>query len=344
MSQQTDAWEQGDLLFGRMWEDPRAELRLLQELPRGAQVMCVASAGDMALRLAAEPVEVDAVDLNPAQIHLCLLKQAMLLGLSRQEFAESLGLDAQAGAARILSGLPLATQDYWQKHRSKLKRGLHLCGRVDRMMETFRRLFRQFIVSSTHVDELLSEVSLKRQSEIFEAHWQSWRWDFGLRISLNRILLTLIYGRNMVERLPADYRQQMVARMQHFLTASPASQNPFLWQTFGSTKPRTPLPYMAKHGVVNFVCSDMTKFLVARPQRYDLLVFSNILEVSSDEERRALMDSITHSAKPGAILCFRFMMDRPPITRRFHLDWKLTGECRSLDRAFFCNQFQIYRV
>ena len=345
MTPQTDAWDEGKLLFGRMWEDPSAELRLLEELGGQARVMCVASAGDVAFRLAAEVAEeVDAVDLNPAQIHLCRLKQAMLEGLSYSEFADALGTDASLAADRVLPEVPNGTQAYWRRHRSKLGSGLHSSGRVDRMMNGFRRFFRLLVVPARRVDALLSEMSPVKQSEIFHSSWRSWLWDLGLRIGLSRSLLTLVYGRDMVSRLPEDYQQQMAARMEHFLTGSPAAINPFLRQTFGSAFPSVALPYMKRHGTVNFVCQDMTQFLAERPDRYDLLAFSNILEVSTSDEREQLFDSINRAAKPGAILCFRFMMGRPPITQRFQFDPELTVKCRDLDRAFFCNQFQIYRV
>ncbi len=54
------------LLFGRMYEDPRIELRAFPAAP--ARVLCIASAGDMAAALAHAGHEVTAVDVNPRQL------------------------------------------------------------------------------------------------------------------------------------------------------------------------------------------------------------------------------------------------------------------------------------
>ncbi|WP_269855434.1 DUF3419 family protein [Streptomyces sp. RPT161] len=53
------------LLFGRMYEDPRIELRAF---PAAARVLCIASAGDMAAALAHAGHDVTAVDINPRQL------------------------------------------------------------------------------------------------------------------------------------------------------------------------------------------------------------------------------------------------------------------------------------
>lgn len=56
--------ERGRLVFGRMYEDADLDAALL---PPG-RVLCIASAGDTALRLAADGHEVVAVDADPAQV------------------------------------------------------------------------------------------------------------------------------------------------------------------------------------------------------------------------------------------------------------------------------------
>jgi Protein of unknown function (DUF3419) len=58
-------WARPRLLFGRMYEDPAIELAAL---PAGGRILCVASAGDVAMALARAGREVTAIDVNPAQI------------------------------------------------------------------------------------------------------------------------------------------------------------------------------------------------------------------------------------------------------------------------------------
>ncbi|CAL9450345.1 hypothetical protein SUDANB121_02443 [Nocardiopsis dassonvillei] len=54
------------LLFGRMYEDPRVELRAFPPAP--ARVLCIASAGDTAAALSRAGYDVTAIDVNPVQL------------------------------------------------------------------------------------------------------------------------------------------------------------------------------------------------------------------------------------------------------------------------------------
>ncbi|WP_306368268.1 DUF3419 family protein [Nocardiopsis sp. CC223A] len=54
------------LLFGRMYEDPRVEVRAFPAAP--ARVLCIASAGDTAAALSRAGYDVTAIDVNPVQL------------------------------------------------------------------------------------------------------------------------------------------------------------------------------------------------------------------------------------------------------------------------------------
>lgn len=107
----TTPWERGrmdgregppQLLFGRMNEDSRVEAAVF---PPGGRIFCIASAGCMALALAARGFRVTAVDVNPAQIEYARARAA--------------GAPARAGlidrrlsnAHRILPWLGLSTRE-----------------------------------------------------------------------------------------------------------------------------------------------------------------------------------------------------------------------------------------
>jgi S-adenosylmethionine:diacylglycerol 3-amino-3-carboxypropyl transferase len=75
-------WERGridgrdgppQLLFGRMNEDWRVEAAIF---PPGGRIFCIASAGCMALALAARGFRVTAVDINPAQVEYARARAA----------------------------------------------------------------------------------------------------------------------------------------------------------------------------------------------------------------------------------------------------------------------------
>ena len=79
-----------EIAFSQVREDPRIELRVIQELAKRQQplrVLLVASGGCTALSLLSHPAisKIEAVDLNPAQLHLIELRRQALLHLSSDD-------------------------------------------------------------------------------------------------------------------------------------------------------------------------------------------------------------------------------------------------------------------
>lgn len=107
-------WERGridgregppQLLFGRMNEDWRIEEAVF---PQGGRIFCIASAGCMALALAARGFRVTAVDINPAQIEYGQARAAG--GPARQGV-----IDQRLARARgVLPWLGLSTRELRQ--------------------------------------------------------------------------------------------------------------------------------------------------------------------------------------------------------------------------------------
>ena len=349
-----EAWREGRLLFGKMWEDPASEIALLRlqekrhratKSRRPLRVLSVASSGDTAFSLAAHTSEpVTAVDLNPAQIHFCRLKQALLEHLNTEEICEILYGDATVGMNRVLPFLPETSQKYWLGHSKTLRRGLHLAGRVDRSMDFLRRLFQTMVTPPARLFELLEQSDLESQRTTYQRHWNSWKWRLGLKVALHPWVLSLIYGREMVAALPSNAQKAMADRMERFVCDSPARHNPYLWQTFaGRYRSLQDVPaYLENFGEVNFFCADITERLEAEPDCYDLFTFSNILEVSDSGAALRLMRAAQARANPGALFCFRFMLERPTLFPEQAYRKDLSRMCHQKDRAFFCNHFQVY--
>jgi S-adenosylmethionine:diacylglycerol 3-amino-3-carboxypropyl transferase len=128
-------------------EDYRTELAVLQRLSHAPpyRVLLVASSGENALSLLVNETvaSVDAIDLNPAQLHLCELRRTALEHLTRDEQLRLLGADPAAvgstGAserlalyAAIRTALPDAAQAFWDTRRDlDLAFGVQHVGRND---------------------------------------------------------------------------------------------------------------------------------------------------------------------------------------------------------------------
>jgi S-adenosylmethionine:diacylglycerol 3-amino-3-carboxypropyl transferase len=142
-----------DLFYSVQNEDYRTELAVLQRIDAAElRVLCVASSGENALSLLTNDrvASVDAVDINPAQLHLCELRRAATGNLTRDEQLALLGADpsaaGQAGAQerlalydRLRERLPDAARAFWDQRREyEIAFGVQHVGRNDIAMADLR--------------------------------------------------------------------------------------------------------------------------------------------------------------------------------------------------------------
>ena len=340
-------WNRSGLLFGKMWEDPELEAELLAEqIERKGSVeaLCVASAGDTAFFLASQrEAKVTAIDINPAQIHLCHLKQAILSREGGLGLKERLYRDASV-PKEIEGSLPEETRDFWRTHSTILSRGLNRAGRVDRMMSFWVKLFSYFVVSRQKIGALLSSSSPLEQRELFEESWKNWKWDLGFRLAFQKWILRWVYGSELIEKLPPDFQEKMKVRVEHFLTTFPASDNPFLWQTFSEGElESSPTPYLERFGPVEFRVGTLKEQALSSKKRFDFIALSNILEVAGATQCQETLMWLRRLAQPGALLCLRFMAPRPPVFSELEFLAEESERLAKADRACFCNLIQVYR-
>lgn len=336
-------WTAGGLMFGKMWEDPRVERSLLPHRRGPTGVFCVASAGDTAFALAADPrLKVEACDLNAAQIHLCLLKQELLRA---HRLIPALRGDAREAFDEVASRLPPSTRAYWESHRPGLRQGVQRAGRVDRVMAAAAYLLRTFWARPGAVERLLSCADPQRQAELVRHDWSGPRWTWAFRLTLHPLLLRAIYGSRLTAELPPDFPALMQRRMEHFLSGFSARENPYLWQSLvGHDGPTLGAPYLREWGEVSFHHASVVDYLRERPSAYDFFTLSNILEVAAPAEVTAVGQAVLHAARPGALICLRFIVPRPPVFGHLEFLEEESRRCGQLDRASFCNHIQLYRV
>jgi S-adenosylmethionine:diacylglycerol 3-amino-3-carboxypropyl transferase len=136
-----------DLFYSVQNEDYQTELAVLSRIDRQAslRVLLVASSGENALSLLTQGTvaRVDAVDINPAQLHLCELRRTALEHLTRDEQLHLLGGDASSpGPAgepgrlalfdRMTAHLPEPARAFWEIRREQeVAFGIQHVGRND---------------------------------------------------------------------------------------------------------------------------------------------------------------------------------------------------------------------
>ncbi len=136
-----------DIYYSVQNEDYQTELAVLHRLDQGTawRVLMLASSGENVLSLLSQDsvASVDAMDLNPAQLHLCELRRTALEHLTRDEQLQLLGADASSpgpiGASErlalyehIRAHLPESARVFWEARRDReLAFGVHHVGRND---------------------------------------------------------------------------------------------------------------------------------------------------------------------------------------------------------------------
>lgn len=136
-----------DLFYSVQNEDYRTELAVLDQIYRDAplRVLMAASSGENALSLLTQATVADvvAVDINPAQLHLCELRRTASEFLTRDEQLRLLGADpaiapGEGQAERldlydqVRPHLPEPARSFWNERREReIAFGLQHVGRND---------------------------------------------------------------------------------------------------------------------------------------------------------------------------------------------------------------------
>ncbi|MBW4511703.1 MAG: BtaA family protein [Scytonematopsis contorta HA4267-MV1] len=168
-----------ELAFSQVREDPLIELTVVKQLlfsrnqtnEETLKTLIIASGGCTALSLLTIPqLEIEAVDLNPAQLHLVELRRQALLHLCLDEQLQLIGADvATPETERLLlytklrSHLPELTKAFWDKRQEEIAFGVNRVGK-------FEQLFRE--LAAKIADLGLNPLESPKDSS-GHAEWQS---------------------------------------------------------------------------------------------------------------------------------------------------------------------------
>lgn len=337
--------------FGQMREDPGAELEVLRQVASPRRILAVASAGCTAFTLAAHTkATLHAVDVSPAQIHLCHLKQTVLTRFERDEVLHALDEDARPAFLQIRDSMEPESEMYWADRQHRLARGLNRVGRVDRWMGLGLRLFHLLVKSRSRCRDFLSLDDPREQGQRFREGWDGLLWRSAFRAGLSRPVMMALYG-SLARGLPVDCARVMRQRMERFLTAFPAARNPWLWQTFLERYPPGLGPsYLEppydpeRFGRVRFEAADAADWLERQePGSVDFVALSNVLEVAPQDDCRRLLTAAGRALRSGGLVCLRFMFPRDlPECPGLEPAPELEARLGALDRSFFCNRFRVF--
>lgn len=369
------------LVYPQIWEDPVVDLEALG-LKEGEHLVGIASGGCNVLSyLAAAPVRITAIDLNPAHVALNKLKVAALTHLPDYETFRTFFAEAnrpeniEAYHTYLSDHLDATTRRYWES-RDRIGRR-----RIGYFSSNFYRhgLLGNFIAAGhllarlhgKNPRRLLTARTRGEQRSIFESELaplfakRHIRWLlekpsalFGLGIPPSQFdalkgnedsMADVLRGR--LERLACDFDLK---------------DNYFAWQAFGrryATNMSAPLPpYLQSEsfpklrkriGDVDVVHASFTEHLAAKPAAsLDAYVLLDAQDWMTDAQLGALWSEIVRTAKPGARVIFRtageetILPGRVPqtILSRFSYDKARCREFTAKDRSSIYGGFHLYTL
>jgi len=369
------------LVYPQIWEDPAVDLEAL-ELKEDEHLVAIASGGCNVLSyLASAPVNVTAVDLNPAHVALNRLKLAAVRHLPDYAAFRAFFVDAnsaenvEAYFDFLRDHLDAPTRKYWE---SRDRRGRR---RIGYFAANFYRhgLLGNFIAAG-HVlarlhgknpRRLLAAKTLEHQRALFESELAPlfakrhirWLLDkpsalFGLGIPPSQF--------EALKGTETSMANVLRARLERLACGFDLKENYFAWQAFGrsyAAGDEAPLPpYLQRKafeklrrrtGYMNVVHASFAEHLASRPAAsVDAYVLLDAQDWMTDAQLLALWSEIVRTARPGARVIFRtageetILPGRVPdaILSRFAYD---APRCRALtqrDRSSIYGGFHLYTL
>ena len=236
------------LVYPQIWEDPIVDLAALK-LERGQELIAIASGGCNVLSyLAAAPISITAVDLNPAHVALNKLKVAALEHLPnyaafRRFFAEADGRqNVDAYFAFLTPHLDAATRKYWESRDRLGRRRIGYLG-----SNVYRHGLLGVFIGAGHFfarmhganpRRLLSAKTRIEQRDVFEGELAPLFAKRHIRWLLDKPFMLFGLGippaqYNELKGSEASMADVLRARLERLACDFDLAENYFAWQAFG---------------------------------------------------------------------------------------------------------------
>lgn len=296
-------------------EDPETVRQALAIQP-GQRLLCLCSAGDTPLNLLKyDPASVDAIDINPAQVHLGILKAISLKELPFGKYRHLLGIEGHSGAATaayalVRPFLPVETRRFWDSHRRLVARGLLWQGRVQRLFRLVRKA-----LGALGMRRLLTElVQLRTPTDIasFERRYingRPYRWLW--RALLNEFTYRVFCAKEARQRLgPAvSGRQFFMERVAFAVSRAPVASAYMLPQILGCYPDDVYPPYLDPAEIdmirqrvdrIRFHVGDVGSYLrTSGADSFDGISLSNLGDWLTGEQLQTLLTISAAAVRSG---------------------------------------------
>jgi S-adenosylmethionine-diacylglycerol 3-amino-3-carboxypropyl transferase len=349
--------ERQQLAFAQVREDAWLDGIVLERLGENVRVIQVASGGCTAAALAASSrvAHLHLVDPNPAQLALARLKLRLLQSASVPQRLALLGHapmsfeERRVLLAENLTALGLAAH------------ALGFDGLVERIgpdhAGRYELVFAQLRAALAPVGAELAAV-LRLRDPVEQARRVAPATPLGRALdeAFDEVMalpnLVRLFSEQATRNAVEPFARHFARRGRHVLATLPAADNPYLWQMLAGRFPEgvvypwltlLPPPRMPE---ITWSRSGMTEALQERPNAFDFVHLSNILDWLSPEEARATLDHTAAALRPGGWTLIRQLnstLDIPVLGPQFDWDIQTAADWHARDRSFFYRALHLGR-
>jgi len=355
-----------DLIFTMSWEDPECDRRALEIQPTDRLVTVTSGGCNTLAFLLEDPMDIYAVDINPAQSFVLELKMAAMRRLQHAEFLEFLGV--RQGARRkemfrdLEGDLTSDARAFWKVRSPLIESGILGKGKYDRFITLFQSLLR-LVQGRKRIERIFQNDTTERQRSYYDEVWNTRQWRGIFKVFFSKRVL----GRR---GLSADYFQfddgstsfaeSFLRRARHAMVDLPVRTNYFLAQyLLGRYLEETAMPdYLTSQHYelirrrmdrVHIITSDLKHWLAEQtPASFDCFALSNICELMNFQDTLKTFREVVRTARSGARMSFRNLMINRAVPDELKAQIvrndRLSKELLSNDRSFVYSRVDALRL
>ncbi len=353
------------LIFTLNWEDPNSDIKALKIKP-GDSMMTISSGGCNTLEfLLYDPIEIYAVDINPAQSYLLELKITAFQHLTYNEFRILMGLDQSNRITiydKLSEHLSSPARSFWDAQSEIIEKGIIMMGRFEKFVKLAGKVIR-ILQGRRVVQDLFKIENLGDQQVYFDTIFNTWRF---------RAIFTLLFNRRMLARkgLSADYfhfddgsksfAESFYNRARNAIRNIPVKENYFLsLYLMGRYRNSNEIPaYLKPENFeiikqrvdrIKIITKDANDWLQAKEDNsINCFSLSNICELKSEADTQTLFKQVARVGRSGGRCSFRNLMVPREVPDELQntiiKDRYLSKELVATDRSFVYGKVSAYSI
>ncbi len=335
-------------------EDWRTEKQALNT-KKTSRVLCVTASGDRPLNILANPCkEVVSIDANPLQNALFDLKKTAMQHFEYADYLAFLGLDPMENRLdrykEIAPKLSAQSRHLWDRHKSKIKKGVLFQGTIEKLARCSSSLIR--LCRGKKVKKLFSFDCIDDQTQFVEDHFESPIWKKSVHVALHpQVTRRFLQDPGLYEYVDSKIHvgNHLYSRLTSSLKNFLARESTLLSLILKGDVDRNHLPpYLSEEHIetiqsgldrVSYETTDLLTYLKNAPDNsFDRFSFSDVASYLPYKDFEVMLTELLRVAKPRARFCIRQFLTNYQVPEHlapfFKRDSELEKKLEAEDRCF----------